>query len=266
MYLTFALILVTFVVSYQGLKNYSFIDKYSFNTEKVLIYKEYIRFLSSGFLHISWLHLIINMIVLYSFGQGVELRFGMVPMAIIYFISLIGGNGIALLIHRNNSNYTSIGSSGAISGLVFATIALVPGLNIFFLPAWIFGLAYVLYSIYAIGSGKTDVGHAAHLGGGLIGMAAGLAMFPRAFADNTFTILAILLPAIVLIILMTRKPGLFIINKKAREEALTIDDKYNISKFSKKEEVDRILEKINQSGIKSLSRREREILDEYSRS
>lgn len=265
MYFTIALIVITCVVSYSGLKNEFLLDRYSFSIEKVSVNKEYIRFISSGFFHVNWLHLIVNMFVLWSFGSGLEARAGALPMLLIYFSSLLGGNILALLIHKYNESYSSVGASGAIAGLVFASIALTPGLNIFFLPSWVFGIAYVLYTIYAIRSRRTDVGHAAHLGGALIGMIIAVLMYPSALQYNLLPILAILFPGIVLIGIMIRKPELILIDKRSRERQLTMEDRYNISRHSYQEEVDRILEKINKTGINSLTKKEKEILDKYSR-
>ena len=266
MYLTYALIIITCIISYKGIKEDHFLHKYAFNIDKVLIYKDYQRIITSGFLHVNWLHLVINMFVLWSFGSGLEVALGMLPFGIIYFTSMIGGNLLALLIHKHNSAYTSVGASGAISGLIFATIALFPSLRILFLPSWIFGIAYVVYTIYAIRSQRTDVGHAAHLGGALIGMAFAILMRPSALANNWLPILAILLPGVALILIMIYRPDIILINKKTQRKHLNYEDRYNLSKFDQKKEVDRILEKIARKGMSSLTKKEKQLLEEYSRS
>ncbi|RYZ52162.1 MAG: rhomboid family intramembrane serine protease [Sphingobacteriales bacterium] len=263
-FLTTTLLVVTFLVSWQGLKQQYIIDKYAFNIEKVQINKEYIRFISSGFLHVNWLHLIINMFVLFSFGSGLEARLGVLPFAIIYFSSLTGGNLLALLIHKHNPHYTSVGASGAISGLIFASIAITPNLVIFFIPGWVFGLLYVLYTIYAIRSNRTDVGHAAHLGGALIGMVAAILLFPTFV--NLIPTAAILLPGLILILIMIKKPELIMVNRKDQKKALSYEDRYNLNRHEQKKEVDRILEKIAAKGMSSLSKKERELLEQYSKS
>lgn len=266
MYATILLIVITCIISYKGLKNELFIDRYSFNIEKVLVYKEYIRLISSGFLHINWLHLVVNMFVLWAFGSGMEASLGISRFLLIYFSSLLGGNLLALWIHKHNESYASVGASGAVAGLIFASIALVPGLKIFFLPSWMFGVAYVLYTIYAIRSRRTDVGHAAHLGGALIGMTVAVLLFPYVLVEHWLPILAILLPGIALIVIMIHRPELILINKRSQEKQFTIEDRYNISKKNYQEDIDRILEKINQKGISSLTKKEKQMLDEYSRS
>jgi membrane associated rhomboid family serine protease len=266
MFATIALIIITCIISYRGLKNELFISRYSFSIENVRVYKDYIRLVSSGFLHINWMHLVVNMFVLWAFGSGLEARLGIFPFLLIYFSSLVGGNLLALWIHKYNDSYASVGASGAVAGLIFASIAIVPQWRIFFLPSWIFGIVYVLYTIYAIRSQRTDVGHAAHLGGALIGMAVAVLMYPLILVSNWLPILAILLPGIALIVIMIRKPELILIDKRTQERQLTVEDRYNISRKQQKEEVDRILEKISQKGMDSLTKREKETLDQYSRS
>jgi membrane associated rhomboid family serine protease len=266
MYITLVLIVLTIIISYKGLKEDFFIEKYSFRIERIQYNAEYYRMITSGFLHVSWLHLFVNMFVLYSFGSGLEATLGMVPMLVIYLTSLVGGNLLALLIHKHQSYYSSVGASGAISGLVFATIALYPQLKILFIPGWIFGVVYVGYTLYAIRSQRRDVGHAAHLGGGLVGMAFALMMFPHTLVDNWLPVVCIFVPAVILIVIMIYKPDLILINKSDVAKQLTVDDTYNINKKTSQLEIDQILEKINSKGIKSLSKKEKEILDQYSRS
>lgn len=237
-------------------------NRYTFNVAKVSIEKEYIRLISSGFLHISWMHLIVNMIVLFGFGRSLPDA----SLGLIYFSSMVGGNLLALWIHNHNPAYTSIGASGAVSGLVFATIALAPQMPIlFFVPGWVFGVAYVLYTIYAIRSRRTDVGHAAHLGGALIGMVVALMLYPKAIVANWLPILLIFLPALALIFIMIYKPELILIDKRSQVRQLTVDDRANMDIRSRKQEIDRILEKINDRGIGSLSKKERQMLEDYSK-
>lgn len=266
MYLTLFLIIFTVVISYKGIKNEQFRYRFAFNINQVSRNKDYIRFISSGFIHVSWMHLIINMIVLFGFGSGLEQSVGGIRMLIIFLVSMVGGNFLALLMHKHQPSYSSVGASGAISGLVFATIALFPQTQILFIPSWLFGIGYVAITLYAIRSGRTDVGHAAHLGGALIGMIMALMMFPGIITTNWLPILAILLPATALILIMVYKPDIILISKRSQEEQLTMDDRYNIRQRSEQEEIDRILEKIKHKGIGSLSKKEKKQLDDYSRS
>lgn len=265
MYATIALIIITLAVSYKGFKDQLFLEKFSFKIDKLKWNKEYYRLVTSGLLHVSWLHLIVNMFVLYAFGSGLEVALGVIPFLVIYLTSLVGGNLLAMLIHKHSSHYSSVGASGAISGLVFATIALFPQLKILFIPGWVFGIAYVAYTIYAIRSQRTDIGHAAHLGGALIGMVFALIMFPNVLVENWLQIIAIFLPAVALIFIMIYRPDIILINKADQARQFTVEDHYNKNKQHSQQEIDRILEKINHRGIKSLSKKEKELLDQYSK-
>ena len=266
MYITLALILLTIVVSYIGFKDEFFVDKYSFKVEKLQYNREYFRLITSGFLHINWIHLLVNMFVLYSFGSGIEAATGAFPFLTIYFTSLIGGNLLALLLHKHQSRYSSVGASGAISGLVFATIALFPQMKILFIPGWIFGVVYVLYTLYAIRSQRQDVGHAAHLGGGLVGMFFSLMLFPNTLVSNWLPIVCIFVPAIALILIMVYKPEWILVNKNDVRRSLSYEDNYNINKRTSQSEIDKILEKVHARGIKSLSKKEKELLKQYANS
>jgi hypothetical protein len=212
------------------------------------------------------MHLLVNMFVLYSFGTGIEAVVQTFPYLLIYFSSLVGGNLLALFIHKHQSYYSSVGASGAVSGLVFATIGLFPQMKILFIPGWLFGVAYVLYSLYAIRSQRRDVGHAAHLGGGLVGMAIALLLFPHLLMANWLPVICIFAPALAILLLMLYKPEWILINKNDRKRSLTYEDQYNISKRTTQKEIDRILEKINERGMKSLTQKEKEILNQYANS
>lgn len=267
------LILLNCLVSYRGFKDPLFYNKYYFEVEKVTLYKDYKRLLTSGFLHTNWMHLIMNMLALFFFGAQLESTTHPLLFLLIYLVSLTGGNYFSLLVHKRQGDYSAVGASGAISGVVFASIALVPGMKIslFFLPAipaWIYGLAYVLYAIYGVHSRKDNVGHDAHLAGGLIGMLMIIACFPSVLITNYFAIAVIAVPTLAFIVVMLKYPHILLINTlfKKQSHNQTIDDRYNMSKKSREEEIDRILEKIHKKGMKSLTSEEKSMLEEFSNS
>jgi membrane associated rhomboid family serine protease len=268
------LILVNCFVSWKGFNNRNFYERYEFSIEKVKIHKQYYRLVTSGFLHVNWMHLIFNMIALYFFSSSVELYFGPLQFLLIYFASLIGGDLLSLFIHRYDSAYASVGASGAVNGIIFASIAVFPGMKmgLFFIPiaipAWIFGLAYVAYSIYGIRSRRDNVGHESHLAGALIGMLLAVAMFPAALVENYLVIGAIALPCIIFIYIILTRPHVLLINNqffRSQKKYLSVDQKYNAEKLDKQKEVDRILDKINKRGMKSLTPKEKEMLEQYSK-
>jgi len=267
------LILINLAFTYKGLRDQAFFNRYKFNIDGILIHKEYKRIITSGFLHVGWMHFIFNMYTLYTFSGGIELYLGTWAFIIIYFSSLIGGGLFSMFVHRNHGDYSSVGASGAISGVVFASIALFPGmeLSLLFLPihipAWLFGFIYVLYTIYGVRSNRDNIGHDAHLGGGIIGMLVALIMEPSALTENTFTILIIALPAIIFIVFVLWKPHILFIDSlffKSHDTYDSIDHRYNKEKVRRQKEIDAILDKISNKGISSLSDKERKKLDDYS--
>ncbi|MBX2924576.1 MAG: rhomboid family intramembrane serine protease [Chitinophagaceae bacterium] len=269
---TWMLIAANIIVSYTGFKDPAFFARYSFEVDKILIYKDYKRIITSGFLHVSWMHLIFNMLSLYFFSGGLESYLGVFKFLVIYFGSLVCGNLFSLFVHKKHDSYSSVGASGAVCGIIFAAIALFPGLNIglFFIPipAWIYGIVFVLYSIYAIRSRKENIGHEAHLGGALAGLIIAILMEPSALLTNYITILLIFVPSAAFIYIILTKPQMLYIDNyfhRTNRNFYSIDHSYNAQKMDVQKRVDKILEKIHQKGMKSLTQREREILDEYSK-
>jgi membrane associated rhomboid family serine protease len=267
------LIILNLLVSYQGLKNQAFFEANAFWIDKILINKEYKRLITSGFLHVSWPHLLFNMFTLYAFGTGLEVGEGIFFVGITYLISLVGGNLLALFIHRNQSDYRAAGASGAVSGLVFACIALFPGMHISFffipiqIPGWIYGTLFMLYTIYGIRSALGNVGHDAHLGGAVCGMIFAIGIHPEVLRTNLLPILVMLVPSLAFILVILNKPEILIIGlNPKKKEYHNIDEKYNMERKAKQDEIDRILDKIAQHGIKSLSAKEKALLDEHARS
>ena len=147
------LIIANVLVSMKGFNDYSFLDKYKFQVGKVLS-GEKIRTLTSGFLHVDWMHLGFNMYALYLFGDIVAGFLGMPYFLIIYFGSLLTGSLYSLRYHKNEPYYSAVGASGAVSGIVYSSILLYPDMSLYLffipipIPGYIFGVGYLLYSIY----------------------------------------------------------------------------------------------------------------------
>lgn len=268
------IIILNFIISYKGFNDFNFFEKYKFEVDKVLINRETLRLISSAFLHVSWTHLIFNMISLYAFCGLIERYIGEVSFLIIYISSILGGKALVLLIHRFHGDYSSVGASGGVVGVIFASIALFPGLEIGLfgipasIPSWIYGLLYVLYSIYGIKSGKDNIGHEAHLGGGLVGLVIALIIKPEAIYSNYIPILSVLIPSVVFIYLIITRPQILLVDNlffKQHENYFDVDHKYNDIRHKKQVEIDKLLDKIGKKGIESLSKKEKQKLEEYSK-
>lgn len=268
------LIITNIAFSYKGFTNGQFFESYKFEVDRVLINKDYLRLISSGFLHVNWMHLIFNMVSLYAFSGLLETQLGWIFFLLIYFVSLVGGNLLALFLHRHHGDYSAVGASGAVCGVIFASIALFPGLGIgffglpFSIPSWLYGLLYVGYSIYGIKSNKDNIGHEAHLGGALAGMLLAIILQPTALTENYLPILLIAVPTSVFIYLILTRPQLLLIDNlfsRTHTRNYTVDHKYNEAKANKQIELDKLLDKISSKGINSLSKKEKAKLDEYSK-
>lgn len=266
---TIILIAANVLISYKGFSDPAFFERNLFEVGKVLRNKEYGRLFMSGFLHVDWTHLLFNMFSLYTFSISLERYLGPVSVAIIYFASLFGGDLLALFIHRNHPAYRAVGASGAVSGIIFAAIAIFPGIQVSIflipigIPGWIFGACYVLYSMYGIRSSVGNIGHEAHLGGALVGLLTAIALVPAVLTENTLPVVLIGLLCIVFLFLVTMRPDVLNLGGVAgtrKQSNLTQDDRYNARKEEEQGEIDAILDKVRKYGADSLTPQEKQKL------
>ncbi|HEU4470845.1 MAG TPA: rhomboid family intramembrane serine protease [Flavisolibacter sp.] len=272
---SFILILANVIFSYMGFRDRTLLGRYALKVDKVFLEKEYWRIITSGFLHVSWPHLIFNMLSLYAFSEMLEPFLGTGFFLLIYFSGLVGGNLFSLFLHRNHGGFSSVGASGAVCGIIFASIALFPRLEVglfflpLFIPSWIFGLIYVLYTIWGLRSKHDNVGHEAHLAGALVGMFIAILLYPGAIAANYLPILAITIPCLLFIYIIVKKPHTLLVSNnffdRQKQDYYSIDHRYNARKATEQKEIDAILEKIHRKGMGSLSKKEKEALDRYSK-
>ncbi len=267
------IIIVTTIVSYKGFTNNRFFEDNEFEVDRILVDRQYKRLVTSGFLHTGWLHLVFNMFSLYIFSGVVAMGLGTLDFLLIYFASLIGGGLLSLLVHRNHGSYSAVGASGAVCGVMFASVGLYPQMGIslfplpFAIPSWLYAVLFVGFSIYGVRSQKDNIGHDAHLGGALVGMVLAMILEPAAFFDHFGTVLMILIPSIVFVYVIIKRPDLLFVDNlfyKTHKDFYSIDHQYNVRRADQQQEVDRILDKISRSGMESLSRKERQTLRNYS--
>jgi membrane associated rhomboid family serine protease len=184
-----------------GLNNIALFEKYKFNVGAITNRKEYIRLISSAFLHADFMHLFFNMLSLYFFQGVVVSFFGEIGFLILYFGSMILGNLFSLQIYKKQPWYSAIGASGAVSGIIFASIAMAPNeISVNFLPGWLFGTVYFGYSVYMMLNPKQwdNLGHAAHLGGAFFGLVYSIVMHPQLAMSNILFLGIMSLPLIYL--------------------------------------------------------------------
>ena len=148
------IIAITVFVSYKGFNDIAFFRKYEFHIASIRA-GEQIRMITSGFLHADWNHLFFNMLTLYFFAPVVINHFGAFTFILVYATSLIAGSLLTLLMHKNEYSYRAIGASGAVTGVLYSAILIYPDMSLYLffvpipIPAYIFGIGYLLYSIYA---------------------------------------------------------------------------------------------------------------------
>ncbi|ATN05572.1 rhomboid family intramembrane serine protease [Chryseobacterium indologenes] len=199
-------IIATAVISFIAFNNPAITEKYKFSVGDILYRKEYIRLLSSGFLHADIMHLVFNMLTLYFFAPIVMEHFGNLGFLIVYIGSILLGNILSLYIYQKQTWYSAVGASGGVSGILFASIALYPniGIYIFFIPiaipGYIFGLVYFGYSVYMMMNPRPhdNIGHAAHLGGAFLGLLYAIINAPALAMNNGLYIGIMSLPLIYL--------------------------------------------------------------------
>tara|TARA_R110002072_G_scaffold11694_9_gene52406 strand:+ start:15007 stop:15657 length:651 start_codon:yes stop_codon:yes gene_type:complete len=203
---TIIIIAANVIISYKGFGDYSFFDKYKFHVGGVKR-GEQVRLVSSGFLHADTQHLLFNMLSLYFFADVVITLLSPIQFLLVYFGSLLVGSLLSLYFHKNEYHYSAVGASGAVSGIIYSAILLQPGMNLYIIfipipiPAYIFGIGYLLYSIYGMKNRVGNIGHDAHFGGAVGGYIITLLLSPWLFETNLLMIFLLAIPIVLLFVL-----------------------------------------------------------------
>ncbi|WP_445722416.1 rhomboid family intramembrane serine protease [Flavobacterium sp.] len=198
--LLIVIIAVTVLVSYKGFNDFNFFRKYEFHIGSIRS-GEQIRMITSGFLHGDMMHLAFNMITFYFFAPYVLGSLGHIYFLYVYFGSLVAGSLLTLYMHKNDYSYRAIGASGAVMGLVYASILLDVNDSMRFygfIPGYIFGIGYLLYSIYGMKAKRDNIGHTAHFGGAIGGYLITIMKEPSLLQTNTRMVILLLIPMVVL--------------------------------------------------------------------
>ena len=167
---------------------------------------QYYRLFTSGLIHANYQHLLFNMFTLYMFAPFVINSVGAMYFAYLYFGSLIAGNLLTLYFHKDEYYYRAVGASGAVMGIIYSAILLEPNLYMYgFIPGYIFGFAYLLFSIYGMKAKNDNIGHVAHFGGAIGGFVITLVKFPFLITEEPKTVMALLVPIVILFMMAKMK-------------------------------------------------------------
>ncbi|NRS90449.1 membrane associated rhomboid family serine protease [Flavobacterium sp. 7E] len=193
------------IFSFKGFEDTTFFRKYEFHMGSVRS-GEQIRLISSGFLHADIGHLAFNMLTLYFFAPVVIAYLGSFSFVIIYLGSLLFGSLLTIVFHKNDYNYRAVGASGAVTGVIYSAILLRPDmmLGLFFIipvPAYLFGILYLLYSIYGMRAKNDNIGHTAHFGGAIGGYLITLATNPGLIAQHSLMVVLLAIPIVILFVM-----------------------------------------------------------------
>jgi membrane associated rhomboid family serine protease len=189
MIITLLLIAVTCVVSFMAFKNAKLANDLILWPPAIFRQREYYRLVTYGFIHADGQHLLFNMITLFFFGRAMEEFFtyhlGMLGFVTFYLGGLIVSILPSVIHNRDNPLYRSLGASGAVSAVLFSCILMAPWSTIYVLviplPAILYAVLYVVYSITMDRRGGDNVNHSAHLWGAAYGVIATLLVEPSVF-------------------------------------------------------------------------------------
>ena len=187
--LTIVIVAITVLVSWRAFNDRALLERLILWPPAVERRKQYDRLLTHGFIHADWMHLAFNMITLWSFGRVVEPVFSqwITPLgfALFYLSAIVIAILPTYLRHRHDPRYRSLGASGGVSAVLFASILFDPWTRLIIfpiplpIPAFVFALLYVGYSIWMDRRGGDNVNHSAHLWGAAYGVLFTLLLEPR---------------------------------------------------------------------------------------
>jgi membrane associated rhomboid family serine protease len=184
--MTLFIVALTTLVSVMAFSRPELMIKLQFNPYQVYHRKQYYRLLSHALLHADWVHLFINMFVLFSFGTAVEryfghleargmLRFPQFTYLLLYIGAVVVSSLTTLKKQKDNHWYNSVGASGGVSAVIFTSIFFAPWQNLLLyaiipIPGIVFGGLYLAYSHYMSKKASDNINHDAHFIGAVFGL------------------------------------------------------------------------------------------------
>ncbi len=195
--ITLVIVIITVIFSVAAFRFKDLLYRFDLSPYQTIQKRQYYRIFTHAFLHNDYVHLGINMLVLYSFGIGVEQVFNSLEeqgiifsgpffLILLYILSIALSALSTVARYRNEERYSAVGASGAVSAVVFTYIFFAPLQKIYFymvlpIPGFIFGILYLIYSSYMGRRNKDNTNHAAHFWGAVVGFLFPLILEPRLF-------------------------------------------------------------------------------------
>ena len=182
--ITLIIVIITGLISFTAFSNEKIMNDLIFYPPAITQRRQYYRFFSCGLIHADIAHLLFNMISLYLFGEFVEKQFALIfgsSGKLLYLLMYVLALGVCLLPtyfkNKNNTQYRSLGASGAVSAVVFAGLMIAPYIKVGFfiippiIPGFVFGPLYLIISAFLDKKGGGNINHSAHIWGALFGIA-----------------------------------------------------------------------------------------------
>jgi membrane associated rhomboid family serine protease len=190
--MTLGIIIITTLISLLAFRQHKLFQDLAFHPSAIRYSGQGYRFFSYALIHADFMHLLVNMFVLWSFGRIVESYYIVLfpgKGMFFYFLLYLGGIIFSTLPsygkHKDNPGYSAVGASGAVSAVLFSSIIFQPLGSIVFIflpfpiPAFVFGILYLVYSAYMARKGHDNIGHDAHFWGAVFGLVFTLVLRPE---------------------------------------------------------------------------------------
>jgi membrane associated rhomboid family serine protease len=193
-----------------GFKNDAFFEQYRFHIASIKR-GQYYRLLSSGFLHVNTTHLLFNMFTFYFFVDIVVGIIGTTAFLALFLGSLLAGNFFGYYFHFKDDYYSAVGASGAVTGILFSALLLYPNIELMLflipipIPGYLFGIGYLLYTLYGMKAQNDTIGHTAHFGGAVGGILITLVVMPEVVYSSVFMLSILSLAVVVAGILLYKQ-------------------------------------------------------------
>jgi membrane associated rhomboid family serine protease len=269
------ILVVTALATLVALQRPELKERWIFSPGAIIARKEFYRMLSSALIHADWRHFLFNAFSFFCFARTIEFDYGAKTLWMIYVASIFGGSLLSLLVHRHHE-YHALGASGGVSGVIFASIFLLPGGTISFfmlpvgIPAWLYAVLFLVGSFLAQRKQTDNVGHDAHLGGAIVGLLVATAMYPQLIFAAPWMFAGVMVLSLLILWVLIFDPAHllerhFNYTSYLPGSARAREYDANRARNEQKAEVDRLLEKVAAKGWHKLSKSEQKKLRQLSK-